>query len=124
MKALIIKNEVDTPEIILDKENNKFSIIGRSIPENAVSFYRPVVDWLEEYANSPLPNTELQFRFDYFNTASAKQIAKIILIIEKISKTAKIKVKWFYPKGDIDMKLDGMRYKELTEIDIEIVEYI
>ena len=28
-------------------------IKGRSIPENSIEFYKPLVDWLDEYAKSP-----------------------------------------------------------------------
>ncbi len=124
MEPYILKMETDTPEIVLDSEKKQFSIVGRSIPENAVSFYKPVLEWLEEYAKTTKGDIEFKFSFDYFNTASAKQIAKIMLVLEKMSKTNKVKVKWFYKKNDTDMQTDGIRYQELTDIDIDIVEDI
>ena len=122
MTPLLIQRENDTPEIVLDSERGIFTITGRSIPENAVSFYKPVLDWLQDYSKKPLEHTDIHFRYDYFNTASAKQIAKIMLATERLSKQNKVTVKWHYASGDTDMRTDGMRYKELTDIDIELIE--
>lgn len=122
MTPFLVQQETDTPEIVLDSERGIFSISGRSIPENAVSFYKPVLEWLEDYSKKPLEHTDFHFRYDYFNTASAKQIAKIMIIIEKLCKNNRVTVKWHYKTGDTDMRTDGMRYQELTDINIELIE--
>ena len=58
MEALIIKETNDTPAITFDKENNRFEIKGKSLPENVNSFYEPVLKWLEQYFENPNPKTE------------------------------------------------------------------
>ncbi|MEA2042455.1 MAG: SiaB family protein kinase [Bacteroidota bacterium] len=122
MIPFLVQKESDTPEIILNADKGIFSFFGRSIPENAVSFYQPVIEWLNDYSESPLKNTDIHFNFDYFNTASAKQLAKIMLAIESISKHDSVTVKWHYNYGDTDMYADGMRYRELLDINIEMIE--
>ena len=122
MTPFLVQKESDTPEIVLDAERGLFSFIGRSIPENAVSFYKPVLDWFKDYSKNAEKYTEIHFKFDYFNTASAKQLAKIMLAIEHLGKKNKVVVKWHYQTGDTDMRTDGMRYKELTEINIDLIE--
>jgi hypothetical protein len=118
----IVQQEKDTPEIILDSENGIFRFAGRSIPENAVSFYKPVIEWLTDYLLKPNTSTEILFKFDYFNTASAKQIAKIMLLLEKLSKKSNVLVKWFYKLGDHEMMEEGMRFEQLTELKIQLIE--
>lgn len=118
----IVQQEKDTPEIILDSENGIFSFIGRSIPENAVSFYKPVIEWITDYLIKPNDLTEIKFKFDYFNTASAKQIAKIMLLFEKLSKKSRVVLKWHYKLGDHEMMEEGMRYEELTDLKIVLAE--
>ena len=49
----IVKQE-DTPSVILDKEQGLFEIGHRSLPENAIAFYEPILNWLNEYKSAPL----------------------------------------------------------------------
>ena len=96
--------------------------MGRSIPENAVSFYGPILEWLNDYGTKPNAVTEVIFDLNYFNTASAKQIAKIMVTFEKLSKKSKVLINWKYQFGDHDMMSEGLRYRELTELNINIIE--
>ena len=72
MKPYTVEATDFSPEVILDPKNNTFEISGISRPENANEFYEPIVNWLDEYVKKPNDNTELKFRFDYFNTSSLK----------------------------------------------------
>ena len=47
MEKLIIEETEDTPEIILDPEQNIFKISKISVPENALDFYKPVLEWIK-----------------------------------------------------------------------------
>ena len=119
---LILKAGDDSPEIILDAEKNIFSFSGRSIPENAVTFFKPVLEWMTDYSTKPNKTTDIVFNFEYFNTASAKQIAKLMVLFEKLSAKHKVLIKWKYQKEDIEMKNDGLRYQQLTDIDFMFIE--
>ena len=72
MTAFRIKGEDDIPSVTLDRDNNIFEISGRSLPEETMLFYRPILNWLDNYAHNPLPRTEFVFDMNYYNTASAK----------------------------------------------------
>lgn len=120
MEPLIRKATEDTPEIILDKDKNTFSISERSLPENAFDFYKPVYEWLEQYITQPTEQTELHIKLDYFNTASAKQLGKIFNLLETIKYS--LKVIWHYYSDDADMLESGKRFARLTGINFELVE--
>ncbi|HQK37835.1 MAG TPA: SiaC family regulatory phosphoprotein, partial [Bacteroidales bacterium] len=60
MEPLIITGTDEIPTVILDKEKNLFEISGQSIPEEAISFYSPVIDWFEEYSQNPNSKTILR----------------------------------------------------------------
>jgi len=47
MESLIIQKSEDTPQIEFDLVTGIFSITGRSLPENAIEFYKPILDWTE-----------------------------------------------------------------------------
>jgi hypothetical protein len=110
----------DTPEVTLDAENNTFRIAERSLPENAFEFYKPIYEWFEKYVQSPNRYTELHFHLDYFNTASAKQISKLLTLLEQIKSS--LIVKWHYYSDDIDMEETGARYARLTGISFALIE--
>ncbi len=124
MNSLKIHATDDSPEINFDIENKVFEISGKSLPEDVNAFYSPVLEWLSEYSGNPLSETVVSFRFNYFNTASSKIILDILLILEDISnKGNEVKVNWYYPGYDEDMKEAGEEYSEMAEIPFEHIRY-
>jgi len=124
LEKYIIQEEDDTPEIFLDSKDGVIWFKGKSIPENAVSFYKPIIDWLNIYKDKPALQTKVSFEFDYYNTATDRQLVKILLILEEISKNNKVNVEWSYNTGDISMLNDGKKFKELIDLNIEIIELV
>lgn len=122
MENLHIEATEETPEILLDAENNKFSISGRSLPEDSVAFYEPVFDWLNKFSLEVSNDIDFEFFMEYFNTSSAKQIAKIFLILEKMSDSIFVQVIWKYKKNDLDMMSSGMRFSKLLGLEFELRE--
>ncbi|MBI5539605.1 MAG: DUF1987 domain-containing protein [Bacteroidia bacterium] len=123
LEALIIEPKEDTPKVVLDATNKVFQISSRSLPENAIGFYEPVLKWLNDYSESPLDITVFDFTLEYFNTASAKQIAKILLVLEKIAKKQNVAINWHYKKEDSDMLSSGTRFSKLIDLNFSFIEY-
>lgn len=123
MELLLIEATEDSPKINFDVSSNLFQITGRSLPENAIGFYQPVFDWLQSYLNEPAPVTIFEFQLEYFNTASAKQLAKVLLFLEKLSSKSEVCVKWYYKKDDVDMLASGQRYAKLINVKFEVLEH-
>lgn len=72
-----------------------FEIICRSILENAISFYKKILEWLDEYCKEPLENTELVIFLDVFNTSTSKILLDIVRKLEKVYKTGRnVKIIW------------------------------
>lgn len=123
MDALIIESTEDTPLVILNPKEDNFLLSERSLPENAIDFYKPIFDWLNKYKENPINKTEFTFKLDYFNTASAKQITKILLLLEEMAKSNTVKVNWYYQNEDLDMKSSGARFAKLIKVNINLMEY-
>ncbi len=124
MDALDIRATNDTPKVLLDPENEIFEISGRSLPEDVVSFYQPILDWLEEYKDEPLDFTEFVFKYVYFNTATSKLIQDILIKLEEIHDAGKqVQVMWFYEEEDEDMLDIGEEFSENTDVPFEIIGY-
>ena len=120
-EELKIESSSDTPTVSFLKKEGRLSIFGRSLPEDAFSFYNPIIEWLSHYIKSPAPETELSINLEYFNTASAKQIFKIITIIKEVADKNKLLVKWHYDEGDKDMKASGERFSKLCTVPFEFI---
>ena len=122
MKTLFIEGTDETPRIEFDQSKGVFEISGRSLPEDVVSFYQPVMDWLEELGSEPVDSLELSFRLDYFNTASSKLILDIFLKLDDVFQEGiPVKVKWYYSELDEDLEEAGEEFSELVEIPFELI---
>lgn len=121
---LILEETQDTPKIYFDKEKGVFEISGRSLPENAIKFYTPVLKWLEQYIETPNASTCFEFKLDYFNSASTKKIYEIISLLETLAESNdSVSIKWYHSKEDELIKSKGLELKEMVEVSFEIKTY-
>ena len=124
MRVITIQGSDDTPKVILDADNNTFEISGRSLPEDVVAFYDPILEWLDEYAQNPLEKTVFNFKLEYFNTASSKLLLDVLLKLEDMYDAGHdVLVKWHYPDDDEDMEEAGEEYADIVEVPFEQVSY-
>ncbi len=124
MEVIKIKGTDDTPSVILDKENEIFEISGRSLPEDVTSFYEPILNWLDEYAENPNSKTVFSFKLVYFNTASSKLLLDILMKLEEMYENGnEVLIKWYYPEDDEDMEEAGEEYADIVDIPFEQVSY-
>ncbi len=123
MEALKILANDSCPAINFDTKQEKFEIRGNSMPENARSFYEPVVNWLDKYAESPNPVTEIVFQMNIINTSSSKLFIDIFKKINKIVDSGKsdVNIIWYYNYGDDDIQEIGVEFKEFLKAPFELV---
>lgn len=117
MKAIKIVGTEDTPKVILDKGAREFELSGRSLPEDALTFYQPILKWLEEYAINPNPETNFIIKLEYFNTASSKLLLDVLTTLENVKNVTVI---WYFFEDDEDMEEAGEEFSELVEIPFEL----
>lgn len=125
METLSILGTEDTPTVVLNYESGEFIISGRSLPEDVTSFYKPVLDWLDEFSNNPKDGAKFHFKLEYFNTASSKILLDVFMKIEEISEdTGKaFSIAWYYQDSDTDMQEAGEEYSELVTVPFEYIVY-
>jgi hypothetical protein len=125
MEVIKIKGTDDTPNIVLDKDNEIFEISGRSLPEDVSTFYEPILNWLDEYAENPNSKTVFSFKLVYFNTASSKLLLDILMKLEDLYENGNdVLIKWYYPEDDEDMQEAGEEYADIVDIPFEQVSYV
>ena len=124
MSALRIEQADDTPLVIFDSESGQFELSGKSMPEDVIDFYQPVLDWLMSYKGNALDKTVFDFRLIYFNTASSKLILDILMILEEIQESGKaVLVRWHSIDNDEDMQEAGEEYDDMMELEFEHLTY-
>jgi len=132
MIPLIIKETIATPKIVFDVANNDFELKGCSRPEDVRNFYIPIIDWLKELKENidnkirakftPENPMVFKFKFDYFNSSSAKFILDILVLINEVHNSdINVRIDWYYDENDDDMKEVG---EELSEVVDFAFEYI
>ncbi len=133
MNALIIEPSEFSPKVVLDPTKNQFELSGESRPENTSKFYVPIIQWLEQYQSVLYWEKDkfgqsgaktFEFKFDYFNSTSAKFIMDVLMQLDKMAQEGyPIKARWHYDKRDEDMKESGEEFsKLLKKLPIEFVE--
>ena len=124
MDIIKIQGTDDTPAVVLDAENEIYQLEGRSLPEDVISFYDPILDWLSDFAESDKPSMVFGFKLEYFNTASSKLLLDILLKLEEMVENGKdILVKWYFPDDDEDMEEAGEEYADIVEVPFEQISY-
>ncbi|MCC5930613.1 MAG: DUF1987 domain-containing protein [Cyclobacteriaceae bacterium] len=112
-----------TPKIFFDVSTGNFELSGRSIPENSVELYKPVLRWLDEYVKQPALSTHMTIKLEYFNTTSSKCIIDLFRRLEKVKKQGyEVKVTWYYEEEDEDMKESGEDFREIIHVPMDIVK--
>lgn len=125
MIPLLLQETQTTPLVSLNASLGEIIIEGRSIPENVIDFFHPILSWIDEYALSPNEKTTLKFKFEYFNTSSSKRIFDIMKKAEAIAlQPGKLVViNWFYESDDEDIFFAGNDYKALiTKVEFNLIE--
>ncbi len=117
MEPLIRQNTKSTPYVHFDAASGTYVIGGRSIPIDAEIFYKPILNWIDRYAESqPINKMELCLRFDFFNIASSKRILFIMYrLLEMRNQGWNISIKWMYERNDADMLEIGQDYSFMLD---------
>ena len=122
MEKFVKKSSEETPYITLDPENNLFEFRGVSRPEDVSKNYIPVIEWLQKYKKEANDKTVIDFKFDYFNTATAKLLYDVLAQLEEISESGKeVKVNWYFNELDLDMKAAGEEFQDMVDISFDFI---
>ena len=121
MQNISFQGNSSTPTVNLDFEKGLIEISGRSIPENALVFYKPIFEWIKEYQLNPQKTTTINLSIEYFNTSSSKAILQILKFLEQIKeKGFDIVLNWLYKDEDI-LEI-GEDYQMLVHLPFNMVK--
>lgn len=123
MNGLYIKGTSKTPEV--DFTSGVIQLSGRSIPEDAVSFYQPLIRWVNSYVEHPEKFTKVNFRIEYINSGSNRFIYAIFKLLDDcFIRGNDIAVTWYYEEDDDTIKGLGKDFQSLLKVPIKLVEVV
>jgi hypothetical protein len=125
MELISIEGTPKTPTITMNPETGVIEIKGRSIPENSIEFYKPIVDWLEEYSKGPTSKTIVNVQLEYFNTSSSKCILDVFKKLEVLKKNQNdVVINWYYEEDDEDMLEAGEDYESIIKVPFKMIQIV
>jgi hypothetical protein len=119
MKRLEIVATNNTPHIILDATAGIFTIEGKSFPEDSKEFYRPVIEWVDEYKSTNPKSFIISFNLFYLSSSSIISVKQLLLKIVDMQQESKITVVWNYDEDDDDIKKTGEDYQKITKLSFD-----
>jgi hypothetical protein len=120
MENIKIEGTPKTPGVTFDGGTGVLEIKGRSIPENSIEFYKPLMDWIEQYTRDAKPKTIINIQLEYFNTSSSKCLLDLFKKLEAINN--EIVINWYYEEDDEDMLEAGEDYDAIINIPFRMIE--
>ena len=125
MENLIMEETKYTPSINLDAQKGLIELVGKSYPENTFEFYKPMMDWVEEYFNGNEQFiTTINFEIIYFNSSSSKLVFDFFDRIEEMREAGKYtEINWIYDKDNDSALETGEDFKEdFEELNFKLIE--
>lgn len=118
--ALFIKGTSKNPEI--DFKPGVLLISGRSIPEDSISFYEPVIKWVETYIKNPEALTRINLKIEYINSGSNRFVFSILKMMDEMfNKGKNVVVNWYYEEDDDTLYNLGRDFQGLVSLPFKLI---
>ena len=116
LKGLYVEGTKKEPGVEFTSLTGELIIKGRSIPENGIKVYQPLLDWVNEYVKAPCATTNFHIKLEYFNSSSLIWIVKIISAFGGVSmRNAVLYIHFYFDVEDFDSGISD-ELKDLIEV--------
>lgn len=121
MNIIKIQPTKDTPAILFDPYKGIFRMAGRSLPENSLKFWIPVLSEIEKGVRTK--HLDIRIKMEYYNTSSSKCIFDLFRAFKSLQqKGTKIAIRWYYDEYDEDILEAGEDYQSLLDLPVKFVK--
>jgi hypothetical protein len=102
MQHIEIEPTYKSPKVIFNPSDGRFMIEGKSVLINVEEFYRPLLNWMDDFIENPTADrVEFTFDVEYFNLASTKRFLFFLYKLKDlIERGIKVEVNWRYVNND------------------------
>ncbi len=116
MEKLVIEETNHSPKVDFNPEG-MLKLEGRSFPEVAAEFYKPLIDFVTELE---VMSVTLDINLEYINTASSKLLLELFRQLDSNENIFNILVNWHYEEGDED----SVETAEIFEESLDRVKFV
>lgn len=132
MEALQIQHTHTTPDVNFLIDPYDFTIEGECRPENVLTFFTPIVNWMNKFrawaGNLPEMIEEpinFHFKLEYYNSSSAKFIYGILSKLKTLEDDGlTVKVYWYYDELDEDLLENGKEFEKILHLDFDFKPHV
>ncbi len=127
MESLKIERGDTTPLVEFNLETMEFLLEGICRPENVLTYFEPVMKWLDAYVvwiveKGSKKILDFHFKLEYYNSSSAKFIFNIFKNLKIIQENGiNITMFWFYDLLDEDLLESGQEYEKILGLNFQYV---
>jgi len=124
MELFSVEATKHTPKIVLNPDNGVMQICGKSYPENTFEFYKPMMDWFENYfENAAKDVTLINIEITYFNSSSSKLLFDFFDLLDAQKEHHNIEVNWIYDAENESAEEAGEDFiEDFEDLNIHLVE--
>jgi hypothetical protein len=108
LEDLIIEGTHSSPAVTF-KKNGRLKIEGRSMSDNPVKAFGPMLAWIEKLE---VENVVFDIYLDYLNTSSSLQLFNLLRMLDENEEILELTVNWHYEEDDEDHYETGIIYQE------------
>ncbi len=127
MESLVIERGDTTPQLDFNIESFQFTLEGECRPENVLTFFEPVMKWLDQFLNWAPSNAngkklDFHFKLEYYNSSSSKFVYNIFKRLKELmNQGVNITMFWFYDILDEDLLECGQEYEKILGLKFEFI---
>ena len=118
MSTIQLEGTAKTPRVAFHDSPLSMEISGRSIPENSIAFYTPLLEWVDEHLKAG-GTVDVSIRLEYFNTSSSKCLMDLLKRVEQSA--AEATVLWYSEEDDEDMLEAGEDYDAIIDMPFRLI---
>lgn len=119
--GLYIEKTNHTP--LIRFEEGKLTLAGRSIPEDSIGFFEPLLNELVSYVKRPATHTEVNLMLEYSNSSTNRVLVSIFEILRELHATGhSVTVNWYYVTEDKGMYELGTDLKDISALPFALIE--
>ena len=109
MKNILFEPTTSTPAINF-RADGRLLMEGRSLPENVLKFYLPLIEWANQLTAQVV---KFDINLEYINSASSKKILELLKVLDANNHIKELIVNWHYEHDDEDALENGQIFEDL-----------
>jgi hypothetical protein len=123
MSNLFIEGTKSTPSVDFDGASGRLRLSGASYPENAFGFYKPVLEWAQDYTKALDRPTSIEIDLKYLNTSSTKCLMNFMRLFTQLPRGRElVTVIWFHDRGNDTIIEVAQEFSTGIQLPFRIIE--